>query len=150
MDKIKTKTGQGLGVAGLVLGILCVFLAFIPCVGAMASGPGFIAIVLSTIGLIKANKNNGAKGINIAALIISIIGTVIACLWFFVFVCSSWINEDQVKDFFDEMMGETNACNAVLQDVPIVHQNLVDSVKFNEVIEVQSDSGKIKILSEKE
>ena len=60
-------------------------MAFIPCIGVIAIGPGVIAIVLSIVGLVQASKNNGAKGINIAALIVSGIGTLIACLWLFVF-----------------------------------------------------------------
>ncbi len=77
----KTNAGQGFGIAGLVVGLLALILAFIPCVGVIAIGPGAIAIVLSVVGLIQANQGNGAKGLIIAALVVSIVATGIAAVW---------------------------------------------------------------------
>jgi len=77
----KTTAGQGFGIAGLVIGILALVLAFIPCIGVFALAPGAIAIALSIIGLIQANQGNGAKGLIIAALVISILATSIAAIW---------------------------------------------------------------------
>jgi len=154
MEKIKTNAGQGLGVAGLILGILCLFMAFIPCVGVIAIGPGIIAVVLSIVGLVQANKNNGAKGINIAALIISALGTLIACIWLFVFVGIASLDEDQienmVEDVIEEVVRGTNSCNTDLQDELDDLEMHLDSLKFDEAIEVQTDSVKIKIHIEKE
>ena len=145
MEKIKTNAGHGLGVAGLVLGILCLFMAFIPCVGVIAIGPGVIAIVLSIVGLVQASKNNGAKGINIAALVVSGIGTLIACLWLFVFVGIASLDEDQiegmVEDVIEEVVRGTNSCK--------LEQHL-DSIKLDETIIIKMDSTKIKIHIEKE
>jgi len=79
MEEIKTShTGQGLGVAGLVLGIIALIISFIPCLGMWALIPGIIAIVFSAIAFSQANKVNAAKGLVIAALAISIVGTAIA------------------------------------------------------------------------
>ncbi|MEA2106924.1 MAG: twin-arginine translocase TatA/TatE family subunit [Bacteroidota bacterium] len=47
--------------------------------------PGIVAIVLSAIGFSQANKANAAKGLVIAALIISIIGTAIASWQIYIF-----------------------------------------------------------------
>ncbi|MFW6218971.1 MAG: DUF4190 domain-containing protein [Bacteroidota bacterium] len=80
-EENKTNAGQGLGIAGLVLGIIAVIVSFIPCVGLIALVPGLVGIVLSAIGLNQANKGNGAKGLIIAALVISIIGTSVAVVW---------------------------------------------------------------------
>lgn len=78
---LKTTAGQGFGIAGMVLGILALIVAFIPCIGIIAIAPGAIAILLSVIGLIQANQKNGAKGLIIAALVISILATSIAAIW---------------------------------------------------------------------
>ncbi len=78
---VKTNAGQGFGIAGLVLGVLALILAFIPCIGVIALVPGAIAVILSIIGLVQANQNNGAKGLIIAALVISILATGIAAIW---------------------------------------------------------------------
>ncbi|MFO7829085.1 MAG: hypothetical protein R6V23_10715 [Bacteroidales bacterium] len=77
--------GQGLGIAGLILGIIALIISFIPCLGMWAIVPGIIAIVLSAVGFSQANKANAAKGLVIAALIISIVGTAIAGWQFYIF-----------------------------------------------------------------
>ena len=73
-----SNAGQGLGIAGLVLGIIALIISFIPCLGVYALIPGIIAIVLSAIGFSQAKKVNAARGLVLAALIISILGTIIA------------------------------------------------------------------------
>jgi len=86
MEENKTSNaGQGLGIAGLVLGIIALIISFIPCLGVWAIIPGIVAIVLSAIGFSQANKANAAKGLVIAALIISIIGTAIAAWQIYMF-----------------------------------------------------------------
>lgn len=81
MEETKTDAGQGLGIAGFVLGILALILAFIPCIGILALIPGIIGITLSAIALTQANSGNGSKGLIIAALIISILATAVGTIW---------------------------------------------------------------------
>lgn len=81
----KTNAGQGLGIAGLVLGILSFPLAFIPCVNIFAALVAVVGIVLSAIGLKQANKQNGAKGLNLAGLILSSLAMLVIVLWSLVF-----------------------------------------------------------------
>ncbi len=154
MEKIKTNAGHGLGVAGLVLGILSLLMAFIPCVGVIAIGPGGVAVVLSIIGLTQASKNNGAKGINIAALVISSLGTLIACLWLFVFVGIASLDEGQienmVEDVIEEVVRESNSCNTDLQDEMDKLEMELDSIKMDKTIHIQTDSMKIKIHIKKD
>lgn len=79
MEEYKARnTSQGLGIAGLILGIIALVISFIPCLGTWAIVPGVVAITLSAIGYAQANKVNAPKAIIIAALIISILGTAIA------------------------------------------------------------------------
>jgi hypothetical protein len=86
MEEIKNpNAGQGLGIAGLVLGIIALIISFIPCLGMYAIVPGVIAIVLSAIGYSQATKANAKKGLIIAALVISILGTAIAAWQFYIF-----------------------------------------------------------------
>jgi hypothetical protein len=77
----KTRAGEGFGIAGLILGILALIVAFIPCIGLIALVPGIIAVILSIVALMQANQGNGAKGLIIAALVISILATCIAAIW---------------------------------------------------------------------
>jgi len=85
MEEKKSNAGLGLGIAGLVLGIIALIVSFIPCFGTVALVPGAIAIILSAIALVLANKANASKGLIIAALVVSILGTAIAALQVFVF-----------------------------------------------------------------
>ncbi|HEX3007758.1 MAG TPA: hypothetical protein VHO90_09105 [Bacteroidales bacterium] len=80
MEENKTNAGQGLGIAGLVLGIIAILICFIPCIGILAIVPGLVGVTLSAIAFNQASKGNGTKGIIIAALVVSILGSSIALL----------------------------------------------------------------------
>ncbi len=105
-----TKAGQGLGIAGFVLGLTALIISWIPCLGTWAFLPGVIAIILSAIALSQANKGNGAKGLIIAALIISIIGTGVAgyqwYYWNYVFTNQIEEGLDEWADEFENAMEE--------------------------------------------
>lgn len=73
-----SKAGKGLGIAGLVLGILAAVVSFVPCLGMYAMFPGIIGLVLSIISIVQANKAGAAKGMAIAGLVCSLVGTSIA------------------------------------------------------------------------
>jgi len=76
--------GRGLAIAGLVLGIISVMMAFIPCVGALALVPGVTGIILSAIALVKIQRSKAPNGIAISGLVCSILATCIALIqiWF--------------------------------------------------------------------
>jgi hypothetical protein len=74
--------GRGLGIAGLVLGIITMMMAFIPCIGALAFLPGIAGIVLSAIALGQSKKVKVQNGIAISGLVCSIIGVCIALVQF--------------------------------------------------------------------
>ena len=67
-----------LGIVGLVLAILTMVIAFIPCFGAFAFFIGVISLIISCIGLYLAYKNQVNKDMLIAALVISLVGTIIS------------------------------------------------------------------------
>jgi len=163
MEEQKSTAGQGLGIAGLVLGIIALILSFIPCIGWVAIIPGFIAIALCIVGLTQANKANGAKGLIIAALVISILGTSIALLQgiFFAGVAtegSKWKNkiEKISKDFgdeFEEEFGEEleKATEEVEEALEEVGEDLEDALEkleegMEDTLEELSDEEKAKRL----
>ncbi len=81
MEEPRSTAGQGLGIAGLVLGILAIPLGIIPCTFFMGILFGIIGTVLSIVALSQANRAYGAKGLIIAALICSIVGLTFASVW---------------------------------------------------------------------
>ncbi len=79
-----SNTPQVLGIIGLVFGIIALVISFIPCLGLYAIFPGVLAIILSVVGLVLANKSEGSKGLIIAALVISIIATLVSGYQYYV------------------------------------------------------------------
>jgi hypothetical protein len=84
MEDVKNNTGQNLGIAALITAIITFVLAVIPCVGLIAIIPGIIAIVLASVGLSQASRNNSSRGVVVAGLIIAIIAVMISFSQIFV------------------------------------------------------------------
>lgn len=80
----KKSTGQNLGIAALITAIITFVFAVIPCVGLMAIIPGIIAIVLASVGLSQAARNDSPRGILIAGLVIGVVATLISFSQIFV------------------------------------------------------------------
>jgi hypothetical protein len=83
MEEHKSAAGQGLGIAGLVMGILAIPMGIFPCTFYVGIIFGIIGIVLSVVALSQANRGYGPKALIIAALVCSIIGLTFASLWGF-------------------------------------------------------------------
>ena len=76
-----TSAGQGMGIAGLLLGIITIPLAIIPCTFVLALLFGAAGITLSAVGLHQANTANGTKGLSVSGLVVSVVGLSIALMW---------------------------------------------------------------------
>jgi hypothetical protein len=76
-EQYRSKAGQSFGIAGLVTGIVAVIVGVIPCIGQFAILLGAVAVVFSAIALNQASQGKGAKDLIIAALVISIVGTIL-------------------------------------------------------------------------
>jgi hypothetical protein len=72
--------GSGLGTAGLILGILSIPFAIIPCTFLFALIMGVLGIILSSVAYSQARQSGGQTGLIVAALIISIMGTSFSLL----------------------------------------------------------------------
>ncbi|PKQ66225.1 hypothetical protein [Labilibaculum manganireducens] len=152
MEQERTNAGQTLGIIGLILGIITFMIGFIPCVGIIAIVPGIIAIILSAVGLSQANKDNGARGINIAALIVSIIGVLVASLWLIFVVGIANLSEDQIEGFVEDAIEEVideSTQNADLQDALQELEEQLDEVCVDS-IHIKTDSINIEIKIDNE
>ena len=75
--------GNGLAVAGLVLGILSLVLFWIPFLGILL---GILGLIFGGIGIGRANKVGKGKGMAIAGLVMGILGILIGLTWIFLIV----------------------------------------------------------------
>jgi hypothetical protein len=85
MEEQRSNAGQGLGIAGLVLGIMAIPMGIIPCTFYMGILFGIVGIVLSIVALTQANRGYGPKTLIIAAMVCSVVGLTFASVWGFVF-----------------------------------------------------------------
>lgn len=84
MEEVKNNSGQALGIAAMITGIISFILASIPCVGIVAIVPALMAIIMAAIGLSQATRDSSPRGLNIAGLIIGIIAFLLSFSQIFV------------------------------------------------------------------
>jgi thiol:disulfide interchange protein len=150
MEEVKNNTGQNLGIAALITAVITFVLAVIPCVGLIAIIPGIIAIVLATVGLSQASRNNSPKGVLVAGLIIAIIAAMISFSQIFVVGkiahnSGGWPNNIQniINDVQDNVSKEIDDANISIK----VESSNGDKVEIN----TNADkSDKVKQLEELE
>ena len=69
------KTGNGFGVAALVLGIIAIVLAFIPVIGVVAFVLGGLALILGIVGVTRKGR---PRGMSIAGLVLGLVSLIVA------------------------------------------------------------------------
>ncbi len=68
------KPSSGLAIAGMVLGIIAILLSFLPIINNLSFFLAIVGLILSIVGLVKANKGTGAgKGMAIAGIVLCVI-----------------------------------------------------------------------------
>ena len=132
MEEVKNNTGQNLGIAALITAVITFVLAVIPCVGLIAIIPGIIAIVLASVGLSQAGRNNSPRGVLLAGLIIAIVASMISFSQIFV--------AGKIAQKADQWPG--NIQNIVNDVQDNVTKELEDA---NVSIKVESNGNKVEI-----
>jgi hypothetical protein len=125
MEEVQNNTGQSLGIAALITAIITFVLSVIPCVGLIAIIPGIIAIVLASVGLSQASRNNSPRGVLLAGLIIAIIASLISVSQVFV--------ATKIAQKADKWPGDI--------------QNIINDVQDNVVKELEDANISIKVES---
>ena len=144
------QSGQSLGIPALITAIITFVLAVIPCVGLIAMIPGIIAIVLASVGLSHASRNDSPRGVLIAGLVIAIIATMISFSQVFVAgrlaqKADTWPDkiEDIVKDVESKVKNDISDVN-----VSIKIDSNGDTVEINAKSNIKKD--KFQTLEELE
>ncbi len=125
MEEGRNNSAQNLGIAALITAIITFVLAVIPCVGLIAIIPGIIAIILASVGLSQASRNNAPKGVLIAGLIIAVLASMISISQVFV--------AGKIAKNADKWPDEI--------------QNVINDVQDNVIKELEDNNVNIKIES---
>jgi len=148
MEDIKNNSGQNLGIAALITAIITFVLAVIPCVGLIAIIPGIIAIVLASVGISQATRNNSPRGVLFAGLIIGIIATLISISQGFVVSriakhTDKWPGDIQniIRDVQDNVINDLEDAN-----VSIEIKTDTDTVNINTTVHKNSRVKKLEDL----
>lgn len=132
-EQTKSTAGQGLGIAGFVLGLVALIISFIPCVGLWALIPGILGIVFSAIALSQTAGTNASKGLIIAGLVLSIIGTSIASVQFFTFRTASRADvgiSTHKESEFGNLYFSNKLVEYLTQGLPVVASRTRTVVKY--------------------
>ncbi|MBN1388837.1 MAG: DUF4190 domain-containing protein [Bacteroidales bacterium] len=105
MEENRTNSGHGMGVAALIMGIISVVVAFIPCLGLLAFFTGIVAIVLGAIGISQASRANAPKGLGIGGLVTGALALLISIAQI-VFFAGFSKNFDFIGDRIEEAFEE--------------------------------------------
>ena len=118
----KNNTGQNLGIAALVIGVITFVLGVIPCIGLIAIIPGIIAIIVASVGLSQATRTGSPRGVLLAGLIIAVIGVMISFSQIFVVgkiaqKADKWPNNIQniINDVQDNVIKELEDANVSIK-----------------------------------
>ncbi len=94
----RTTAGQAMGIIGIVLAVISLVLAFIPCIGVVAFLPGALALIFSIISIVQASNGYGSKGLGIGALIVSLISILLAAAWLAIFSGTIMLADKAIKN----------------------------------------------------
>ncbi len=127
MPQAESNPTQGLGIAGIIVGIFSIFFAIIPCTIFLGIVLGVIGLILTIIGLNQASKFNAQKGLLIAGLICSIIGVLIAGLWGLAF--TEMFNQNNFIDKIEYLDDGFENANESFENTDIQDSD-IDSIQF--------------------
>ncbi len=109
MEENYKNTGHGMGVAALIMGIISVVVAFIPCLGLLAFFTAIVAIVLGAIGISQASKASSPKGLSAGGLVTGVLALLISLAQLVVFAGFSTKIDflgDKLEEIFEDIEKE--------------------------------------------
>lgn len=77
----QSQPGQSMSIAALVLGIVSIVIAFIPCLDILAVIGGVLAIIFSAIGLSQAKSENASTTLSRVSFIVGIVALIVSVVF---------------------------------------------------------------------
>jgi hypothetical protein len=156
LEQEKTSSAQGLGIAGLVLGILAIPLGIIPCTFILGLVFGVTGIVFGAVAYNQAKKVNGSLGVATGALAVSIVGTCIALIWTMAVVSTQnfkWLNLRQNIHKIDKTVKHSDDLDKAFDSFGDELENVLEELEENDSVDmhIELDLDKsLKGLSDEE
>ncbi len=94
----KSSAGEAFGIISLVVGIVAIITAFIPCFGMISVGLGIIAVVFGSIGYYQAKNNNVQATLPMIGLILGGVATLFSFVWYLMIINSYSYNINSTFD----------------------------------------------------
>ncbi len=117
-----------MGVAALVLGIVSIIVACIPCGGFVAVIPATVGLILGIVDTVQKSKKKEPRGMSIAGIVLTSISLVIIILWVFVLGAAiggtaSFLNtyQNEISTFLNEE--DWNSANSWLNEYKTTLEN---------------------------
>ncbi|MBN2214887.1 MAG: DUF4190 domain-containing protein [Bacteroidales bacterium] len=154
-EQERTSYGQGLGIAGLILGILAIPLGIIPCTFVFGLVFGVTGIVLGAVAYTQAKKANGPVGLAIGALTVSIVGTCIALIWTMLVVSApdfKWVDLQHKLENIDKAVKKTEEIDKAFESFDEEMEDILEDLEENDTtlhLEIDLDES-LEGLSEEE
>ena len=142
LEQEKTSSGQGLGIAGLVLGILAIPLGIIPCTFVFGLVFGVTGIVLGAVAYNQARKVNGSVGVATGALAVSIVGTCIALIWTFAVVSTPnfrWVNIQRKLEKIDKTVKRTENLDKAFDSFGEELEDVLEELEEGDSVDMHID-----------
>jgi len=143
--EVKTTAGQAMGIVSIVLAVISLILAFIPCIGFVALLPAALALIFSIISIIQATNGYGSKGLGIGALIVSVLSIFLAVMWLTIISGGFSVLKDlerhpeKIEIFGKELEKELNDANIQIR---IETDSMVKTLR-----QLEGESDSIKVVT---
>ena len=95
---------HGLGIAGMVLGIVGLVFAFIPCLNFVGIILGVVGVILAAVGRSKSPKDK--QGMATAGVVCSILAIVIGVIWWYRLANAAKEGIGSFNDFANQLQQE--------------------------------------------
>lgn len=141
-EQEKTSYGQGLGIAGLVLGILAIPLGIIPCTFVFGLVCGVTGIIFGAVAYTQARKVNGPVGLATGALAVSIVGTCIALIWTLLVVSTPnfrWVNLQHKLENIDKAVKKTDNLDKAFESFDEEMEDILEDLEEHDSLDLHLD-----------
>jgi hypothetical protein len=141
-EQEKTSYGQGLGIAGLVLGILAIPLGIIPCTFVFGLVCGVTGIIFGAVAYSQARKVNGPVGLATGALAVSIVGTCIALIWTLLVVSTPnfrWVNLQHKLENIDKAVKRTDNIDKAFESFDEEMEDILEDLEEHDSLNLHLD-----------